>query len=38
MSSDELKSDQSVNDAKIKELEIFIKQMKKKLDEVSEEA
>lgn len=37
MSTDELKSDQSVNDAKIKELKGIISEMKKKLDKVSEE-
>jgi hypothetical protein len=36
--SEEIKSDQGTNDAKIKELEGIISEMKKKLDKVSEEA
>ena len=37
MKSEELKSDQGANDAKIKELESIISEMKKKIDKVSEE-
>ena len=38
MSSDELRNDHDASNAKIKELESIINEMKKKLDKVSEEA
>lgn len=37
VSSEELRSDQSVNNAKINELELMLKEMKKQLDRVTEE-
>jgi hypothetical protein len=38
VSSEELRSDQVVNNAKIDELELMLKEMKKQLEKVAEEA